>query len=157
MEFSSFTGDRRQARAQRAFVSGLRAGLAGVLLMSLATASAQDAMPRPAGLAPGDPVRGRALVADRQQGLCLLCHTAPLPEARQQGSLAPSLEGTGSRWSEEQLRMRVFDSRRINPESLMPAYGVADTGSRVGATWRGKPIFSEQQIEDVVAWLVTLK
>lgn len=120
-------------------------------------ALAQDAMLRPVGVSPGDPARGRALVADRQHGLCLLCHTAPIAEVRQQGNLAPPLAGTGARWNEDQLRMRVFDSRRINPESLMPAYGVADTGARVGPAWRGKPIFSSQQIEDVVAWLATLR
>lgn len=120
-------------------------------------ARAQDAMPRPADVSPGDPERGRALVADRQHGLCLLCHTAPIGEVRQQGNLAPPLAGTGGRWTEEQLRLRVFDSRRVNSESLMPAYGVADTGARVGAAWRGKPIFTAQQIEDVVAWLATLK
>ena len=120
-------------------------------------ALAQDAMPRPPGVSPGDPARGRALVADRQHGLCLLCHTAPIAEVRQQGNLAPPLAGTGGRWTEDQLRMRVVDSRRLHPESLMPAYGVADTGAKVGAAWRGKPIFTDQQIEDVVAWLATLK
>lgn len=129
------------------------AGVSGEPLEALA----QDAMPRPAGESPGDPERGRALVADRQHGLCLLCHTAPINEVRQQGNLAPPLAGTGGRWTEDQLRLRVFDSRRVNPESLMPAYGVADTGARVGAAWRGKPIFTGQQIEDVVAWLATLK
>jgi sulfur-oxidizing protein SoxX len=132
--------------------------MVAVWLLGAATfALAQDSMPRPSGLLPGDPARGRALVADRRQGLCLLCHTAPIAEVRQQGNLAPPLDGAGSRWSEDQLRLRVFDSRRVNPESLMPAYGVADTGLRVGPAWRGKPIFTGQQIEDVVAWLATLK
>ncbi|MFM8554906.1 MAG: sulfur oxidation c-type cytochrome SoxX [Betaproteobacteria bacterium] len=114
-------------------------------------------MPRPSVGAPGDPVRGRALVADRQQGLCLLCHSAPVGDPRQQGNLAPPLDGIGSRLSEDQLRLRIHDSRRINRESLMPAYGVADPAPAVAAPWRGKPIFNPQQVEDVVAWLATLK
>jgi len=118
---------------------------------------AEMTMPRPSGVTAGDPARGRALVADRQQGLCLLCHSAPVGDARQQGNLAPPLDGVGGRLDEDQLRLRIHDSRRINPESLMPAYGVADTAPRVAAAWRGKPIFSPQQVEDVVAWLATLK
>jgi len=118
---------------------------------------AETTMPRPSGVTAGDPARGRALVADRQQGLCLLCHSAPVGDARQQGNLAPPLDGVGGRLDEDQLRLRIHDSRRINPESLMPAYGVADTAPRVAAAWRGKPIFSPQQVEDVVAWLATLK
>lgn len=120
-------------------------------------AGAEMTMPRPLDVAPGDPVRGRALVADRQQGLCLLCHSAPVGDARQQGNLAPPLDGVGGRLGEDQLRLRIHDSRRINPESLMPAYGVADPAPGVAPAWRGKPIFSPQQVEDVVAWLATLK
>ena len=114
-------------------------------------------MQRPAQVAPGDAARGRALVADRQQGLCLLCHSAPIPEVRQQGNLAPPLDGVGSRMDEAQLRLRIHDSRSVNPDSLMPAYGVADPAPRVAPAFRGKPIFSPQQIEDVVAWLATRK
>ncbi len=130
--------------------------LAGMLLAGPALADG-SALERPAGVAPGDPGRGRALVADRQQGLCLLCHSAPIAEVRQQGNLAPPLDGVGSRLDEAQLRLRIVDSRRVNPESLMPAYGVADPAPRVAPAWRGKPIFNPQQIEDVVAWLATLK
>ena len=126
--------------------------------VSIASGALADAsMPRPAGVGPGDPSRGRALVADRQQGLCLLCHSSPIAEVRQQGNLAPPLDGVGARLDEGQLRLRLYDSRRVNPESLMPAYGVADPAPRVAPAWRGKPIFSAQQIEDVVAWLATLK
>jgi sulfur-oxidizing protein SoxX len=105
----------------------------------------------------GNPQRGRAIVASRQSGLCLLCHSAPIPEERFQGDLAPSLTGVGARYSEAQLRLRVVDPRRVNPASFMPAFHGAHNPSRVGAAWAGKPILSAQQVEDVVAWLSTLR
>ncbi|MGQ2979310.1 MAG: sulfur oxidation c-type cytochrome SoxX [Polaromonas sp.] len=106
---------------------------------------------------PGDASRGRAIVASRQTGLCLLCHAGPLPEERFQGNLAPSLAGAGSRWSEGQLRLRVVDARRLNPQTLMPAYYQTDGLERVGAAWQGQPVLAAQQIEDVVAFLRTLR
>ena len=108
-------------------------------------------------LAAGDVERGRAIVANRQVGLCLLCHTAPIPEERFQGNLAPDLAGTGSRWTEAQLRQRIADSRSVNPQSIMPAYLRSDGFHRVGASWQGKTILTPQQVDDVVAYLVTLK
>ena len=126
-------------------------------LATLPAAWAEPSLPRPPGVAPGDPDRGRELVADRQRGLCLLCHSAPVGDARQQGNLAPPLAGVGGRLDEAELRLRIHDSRQVNPESLMPAYGVVDAAPRVAQAWRGKTIFSAQQIEDVLAWLVTLK
>lgn len=106
---------------------------------------------------PGDAARGRALVADRQRGLCLLCHSGPFPEERFQGTVATSLAGAGARWSAAQLRERIVDSRRIDPSSLMPAFHRSEGLTRVGPAWRGKPIFDAQQVEDVVAFLQTLR
>lgn len=111
----------------------------------------------PAQAAPGDPKRGREIVANRQVGLCLLCHTAPIPEERFQGNLAPDLAGTGSRWTEDQLRQRIKDSSTINPSTIMPAYHKTEGLTRVAPAHRNKPILSEQQIEDVVAYLATLR
>ena len=116
-----------------------------------------DAIPQALTGTPGDAARGRAIVANRQQGLCLLCHTGPIPEERFQGNLAPDLSGAGSRWSEGQLRLRIADAQRLNPASIMPAYYRTDGLARVGANWQGKPVLDAQQIEDVVAFLLTLK
>src|SRR5207237_8550679 len=122
----------------------------------LSVAHAQDAIPQSLTGAKGDPARGRAIVANRQVGLCLLCHRGPFPDQRFQGNLAPDLRGAGSRWSEGQLRLRIVDSSRINPASIMPAYHRTEGLARVAPTWRGKPVLTAEQIEDVVAFLMTL-
>lgn len=116
-----------------------------------------DAIPKSLTGQPGDALRGRAIVANRQKGLCLLCHSGPFAEERFQGDLAPSLAGAGSRWNEGQLRLRLVDSRRVNAETIMPSYYNVDGLSRVGASWQGKPVLTAAEIEDVVAFLLTLK
>jgi len=105
----------------------------------------------------GDARRGLAIAASRQQGLCLLCHSAPVPEERFQGNLAPPLAGVATRLSEAQLRLRLVDSRRVQPDSSMPPFHSTAGLNRVGAAWQGKPILDAQQIEDVLAWLLTLR
>ena len=114
---------------------------------------------RSGGVPPGGalPARGRAIVTNRQLGLCLLCHSGPFPEERFQGDLAPDLAGAGKRWSEGQLRLRIVDSSRITPTSIMPAYHRTDGLVRVAPAWRDKPVLNAEQIEDVVAFLTTLK
>jgi L-cysteine S-thiosulfotransferase len=120
-------------------------------------ASADDGLPTSLTGAKGDPARGRAIVASRQVGLCLLCHSGPFPEERFQGNLAPDLKGAGSRWSEGQLRLRIVDPARINPATIMPAYHRTEGLVRVAPVYRGKPVLTAEQIEDVVAFLTTLK
>ena len=127
------------------------------LLASLAAHAADDAIEQPLTDQPGDAARGRAIVANRQVGLCLLCHSGPIAEERFQGNLAPDLAGAGARLTESQLRLRLVDSRRVNPDSMMPAYFRADGFSRVAGPWQGKTVLSAQQVEDVVAYLRTLR
>ena len=115
-----------------------------------------DAIPASLIGARGDPERGRAIVVARQN-TCLLCHSGPFPEQRFQGNLSPDLKGTGARWSEGQLRLRIVDASRLNADTIMPSYYRVDGLARVGAAWRGKPILSAEQIEDVVAYLTTMK
>jgi sulfur-oxidizing protein SoxX len=170
-------------------------GLAG-------TAQAQAAAPSPSGTAPfwsgdaieqplttaaGDAGRGASIVANRQTGLCLLCHALGSTPAPGQGNLAPPLAGAARRWSVGQLRARLVDSRRLVPGSIMPAYlvtlpaastpaarglsGLPTSGSdvsgsdagtgerfvRVAAAWQGRSLLDAQQVEDVLAYLLTLK
>jgi sulfur-oxidizing protein SoxX len=116
-----------------------------------------DAIPSSLTGKAGDAARGRAIVVDRQAGLCLLCHTGPFPEERFQGSLAPDLRGAGSRWSEGQLRLRLVDSSRLNPDTIMPSYYRVDHLKRVGRGWQGRTVLSAEEIEDVIAFLATLR
>ena len=127
------------------------------LLVAATGAMAQDAIDKPLTDRQGDPARGRAVVVNRQVGLCLLCHSGPFPEERLMGDLAPSLEGVGARLSEGQLRLRIVDSTRINPSSIMPAYYRTADLAHVASAYRGKPILDAQQVEDVVAFLRTLQ
>ena len=106
---------------------------------------------------PGDPAGGRRIVASRQIGLCLLCHSGPFPEERLQGDLAPDLAGAGARWSEGQLRLRIVDASRLNPDTIMPPYYRIEGLRRVAQQFRGRPILTAEQVEDVVAYLRTLK
>ena len=121
------------------------------------SAAASDSLPSSLTGAAGDPAAGKKIVLDRHVGLCLLCHSGPFPEERFQGSVAPSLAGVGARLSAGQIRLRIVDSSRVNPDTIMPAYYKSEGLTRVAPAQRGKTVLSAQQIEDVVAFLVTLK
>lgn len=121
-----------------------------VVLAALLTLNAAQAQE-------GNAEAGRAIVANRQVGLCLLCHSAPIPEERFQGNLAPDLSGVGDRYTRSELRQRIADSSAINPSTIMPSYAKTAGLARVAPAYRDKPIFTAQQIEDVVAYLATLK
>ena len=116
-----------------------------------------DSIPVSLTGAAGDPARGRAIVLDRRLGACLLCHTGPFAEERFRGTLAPDLSGAGSRWSAGQLRLRLVDASRLNPSTIMPPYYRVDGLARIGNSWAGKPMLTAEQIEDVVAFLSTLR
>jgi L-cysteine S-thiosulfotransferase len=139
--------------------------LAGALLAVSCPVEAQslrpyavvdDAIPEPLTDARGDVARGRALVVERSS-TCILCHSGPFPEHKFQGDLAPDLSGSGRRWSEGQLRLRLVDAPHLNAATIMPSYYRVEGLQRVGTPWRGKPILSAEQIEDIVAYLVTLR
>jgi sulfur-oxidizing protein SoxX len=115
-----------------------------------------DGIPKVLTDQPGDPARGRAIVVDRRKGLCLLCHSGPFPEERFQGDLAPSLEGAGDRNSTAALRLRLVDSRQVNPDTIMPPYFETTGLHQVAPEFSGKTILEAQEIEDVVAFLATL-
>lgn len=106
---------------------------------------------------PGDAIRGRTIVVSRQSGLCILCHSGPFPEERFQGNLGPDLAVSAARLSKEQLRARIVDASQFNPDSIMPSYFSREHFTRVAPQYAGKSILTAQDIEDVVAFLVSLK
>lgn len=115
-----------------------------------------DAIPASLTGTPGDPRRGHALIVDRSS-TCILCHSGPFPEQKFQSDLAPNLTGAGNRWSEGQLRLRLVDASRLNPTTIMPSFYRVDGLDRVGVAWRDRPMLSAEQIEDIVAYLATLR
>ena len=116
-----------------------------------------DAIPASLTGKRGDAERGRAIVVNRHVGLCLLCHGGPFPEERFQGTIAPDLKGAGVRWSEGQIRLRIVDPARVNAGTIMPAYYRTEGLTRVAPAYQGKTVLSAEQIEDVVAFLATLR
>lgn len=108
----------------------------------------------------GDATRGAELVQQRHKSLCVLCHSGPFPDPHLQGTLAPDLTGVGERLSAGQLRLRIVDMKRLNPTSIMPTYyGVIPDSekTRVAIGWRDKPVLTAEEIEDLVAYLQTLR
>lgn len=116
-----------------------------------------DSIDQPLTGAPGDPARGQALIEDRQHSLCMLCHAGPFSDVRLQGDLGPDLGGVGARLTPGQIRLRIIDMKRVVPSTIMPAYYRADGLQRVAPAWRGKSILTAADIEDLVAYLATLK
>lgn len=115
-----------------------------------------DAIPAPLTATPGDPARGLAIAANRQIGACALCHPGPFPAEPIPADIAPDLRGIALRADPGQLRLRLVDPTRLNPQTIMPAYRRTDGLTRVEPARAGRPALSDQQIEDVVAWLATL-
>ena len=163
----SFSRERGRVGV-RVLTSSVRRILFALCAATLPTAYAQApavapyavtgaAIVAPLGGLTGDALRGRAIVVDRQGGMCLLCHPGPFPEERFQGNLAPDLASIGRRLAAGQLRLRIVDSRRVNPETTMPAYHRIAGRMRVAPAWSGRPLLTGQQVEDVVALLATLR
>lgn len=116
-----------------------------------------DAIPQSLTGERGQPERGRAVVVSRELGNCLLCHKMPIPEERFQGSIGPDLSGVATRLTEGQIRLRIVDASRLNPETIMPPYYRVEGLQRVLTAYRGKPVLTAQQVEDVVAFLLTCR
>jgi len=152
-----------------AHATALRAALAGALAAAFlpvgpVTAGplapyqiTGDAIAEPLGGLVGDPTRGRAIVLDRARGNCLICHAVPVPSEPFQGDLGPDLTGVGARLTAGQIRLRMVDTTRVNPDSIMPPFYRVDGLVRVAARFAGTPVLTAQEIEDVVSWLETLK
>lgn len=105
----------------------------------------------------GDAAKGRKLAMDRKKGNCLACHTLPIPEQPFHGRIAPPLMGIGARYDAGQLRLRVVNPKVLNPRSIMPAFYKNSGLHRVAKKFQGKTLLTAQEVEDVVAYLQTLK
>lgn len=136
-------------------VCGAAAGCAVPAPGQLASYSVTgDAIVAPLTAEAGDSERGRKVFAGRD-GNCFLCHT--VPGGRFMGNLASPLGGVGARLNEGQLRLRIVDPMRLNRDTIMPSYFRTDGLNQVAAAWRGKPLLTAQEIEDIVAYLRTLR
>jgi sulfur-oxidizing protein SoxX len=127
-------------------------GLAFTLMAGVAAAAAS-----PAAVAAGDAARGAAIAASRSQGLCVLCHALPGVPLAQSGTIGPSLAGAGARYTGDELRERVVAPERFNPDTIMPSASRTEGLTRVAPARRGVPLLDAQQLDDVVAYLATLK
>lgn len=143
----------------RRTLAALLLGTSTLLLPCLAHSQTWvgDSIVNPLTSSPGDVVRGRAIVANRQVGLCLLCHSGPFPEERFQGNLAPDLTASVGQSTPAQLRARLVDPSRFNSISIMPAYYRSTGLNRVAPKFANQTILTGQEIEDVVAFLVSLQ
>jgi L-cysteine S-thiosulfotransferase len=128
-------------------------------LLGCLTAAAGDGGALEASLTgqPSSPERGQQIVENRQLSACLLCHSGPFPEPHLQGNVGPPLDGVGSRLTAGEIRLRLVDPAKLNPDTVMPSYSAVGGLTRVGRPWQGKPVLTGQQIEDVVAFLATLR
>lgn len=106
---------------------------------------------------PGDATRGREIAFARERGNCIVCHAMPAPDERLHGDVGPSLKGVAARLTEGQMRLRLVDERRLNPSSLMPSYYRTDGLKRVAAAYAGRTVLTAEEIEDVLAYLMTLR
>jgi sulfur-oxidizing protein SoxX len=147
---NSYFGLRTTALAVAILASSARAELVAYKI-------AGDAIPASLTGGQGDAARGRAIVANHNLGLCLLCHSGPFPEDKFQGTMAPDLADAGARWGEGQLRLRIVDASKFNPQTIMPPFYRVDRLARVPPAFRDKPVLTAVEVEDVVAYLMTLK
>lgn len=139
---------------------GIALGFILLVILNLNAVQAQvvtgDSIFESLSTEPGDAARGRVIVASRQTGLCLLCHSGPFPEERFQGNLAPELKASVVRLNEPQLRARIVNAAHFNPQTIMPAYYETSHLNRVASKFVGQTILNGQEIEDVLAFLMTL-
>jgi sulfur-oxidizing protein SoxX len=117
----------------------------------------RDAVPVPLTATPADAARGKAVFVQREKGHCILCHTVPDPEVRFAGNVGPPMAGVGARLSAAQMRARIVDPTRLDSETVMPAYFRTGNLHRVARNYAGRTALSAQDIEDVIAYLLTLR
>ena len=128
-----------------------------VFATMLLTAGVASDLPGPLTDVAGDPARGRAIVLDRERGHCVLCHQVAQLDAPFQGNIGPPLDTVGERLGAAAMRQRIIDPTALNPNSAMPAYYRTEGLRQVATEWRGRPVLDAQEVEDVVAYLQTLR
>ncbi|MCY4459317.1 MAG: sulfur oxidation c-type cytochrome SoxX [Albidovulum sp.] len=104
----------------------------------------------------GNPERGERIVRDADNATCLICHSLPIAGEPDPGDIGPPLEGIGGRYSAGELRLRLVDPKALNPDTVMPSYFRVEGLRKVAPEYKGRPIYSAQDVEDVVAYLMTL-
>lgn len=135
------------------FVSG-DAGAAELAKFSI---NDNNSIPQSLTGQPGDPENGRQVAIHRQKGNCLACHAMPMPDQPFHGQVGPDLKGVGSRFDAGELRLRIVNPKYANPDTIMPAFYWTEGLHRVHKKFDGKPMLTAQEVEDVVAYLATLK
>ena len=117
------------------------------------------AVAQPIAAMAGDPANGRKVFANRGLGNCLACHVnSDLKNELFQGTVGPALDGVADRWDAAQLRAIVVNAKMVfGPETMMPGFYSLDVGAEVAAEFKDKTILSAKDVEDVVAYLTTLK
>lgn len=113
-------------------------------------------IPNPLTDEPGDPARGEMIARDVSNATCLICHRMPIPEEPNPGNIGPDLAGVGARFTAGELRLRIVNPKLINPATVMPAYYTLEGLVRVEEPYLGQTIYTAQDVEDVVAYLLTL-
>lgn len=116
----------------------------------------EESIPKPLTGKPGDPVKGKKWSIHRRLGHCVACHVMPVDQPYM-GEVGPSLVGVGSRYSAGELRLLIVDPKVVNEDTMMPAFYKADGFHRVRKKFVGTTMLNAQQVEDIVAYLLTLK
>jgi len=152
----------------RTFVSTMAVGIVSAVVLLAGKASWAEelvaynvvdeiSIPEPLTDQTGDPVIGREIAINRKKGNCLACHVMPIPEQSFHGEIGPDLSGVGSRYEIGELRLRVVNPKVFNSDTMMPAFYRTDGFHRVGKKFQGKTILNPQEVEDLLAYLMTLQ
>lgn len=104
----------------------------------------------------GDPIAGKKIAINRKKGNCLACHVMPIPEEQFHGNIGPDLGEIANKMTAAEVRIRLVDPKLLNPDTIMPAFLKPGT-TRVMKKFIGKTLLKPQEVEDVIAYLMTLK